>query len=117
VSLIAKRSEPPTLGLVSIADTPRIGYAYWGLDFGGWRGGTIMAITVEATYENGVLKPKRPLRLAEGSQVQVTIRAMGQPRHPLDEVIGICDEGPETSLAERHDEIIYGLKEQDTKAP
>jgi len=76
-----------------------------------------MAITVEATYENGVLKPKQPLSLAEGSQVQVTISAMGQPLHPLDEVIGICDEGPEISLAERHDEIIYGLKEQDTKAP
>lgn len=76
-----------------------------------------MAITIEATYEDGVLKPKQPLSLAEGSEVQVTITAIGQPPHPLDEVIGICDEGPEISLAERHDEIIYGLKEEDTRAP
>ncbi len=76
-----------------------------------------MVITIEATYENGVLKPRQPLSLPEGSQVQVTIRAMAQPLHPLDEVIGICDEGPEISLAERHDEIIYGLKGQENKAP
>jgi predicted DNA-binding antitoxin AbrB/MazE fold protein len=32
-----------------------------------------MAITVEAVYENGVLKPVRPLRLREQQQVRVTI--------------------------------------------
>ncbi len=32
-----------------------------------------MAITVEATYENGVLKPVRPLPLQEHDRVQVTI--------------------------------------------
>jgi predicted DNA-binding antitoxin AbrB/MazE fold protein len=32
-----------------------------------------MAITVEATYENGVLKPSRPLPLQEHEKVQVTV--------------------------------------------
>jgi predicted DNA-binding antitoxin AbrB/MazE fold protein len=33
-----------------------------------------MTITVQATYENGVLKPAQPLPLNEREQVQVTIR-------------------------------------------
>jgi predicted DNA-binding antitoxin AbrB/MazE fold protein len=32
-----------------------------------------MAITVEATYEDGVLKPKEPLPLKEHESVRVTI--------------------------------------------
>jgi predicted DNA-binding antitoxin AbrB/MazE fold protein len=32
-----------------------------------------MAITIEAVYENGVLKPVRPLLLREQQQVRVTI--------------------------------------------
>jgi len=32
-----------------------------------------MAITVEAIYENGVLKPLRPLHLREQQQVQITL--------------------------------------------
>ena len=32
-----------------------------------------MAITIEATYENGVLKPSQPLPLKEHQKVQVTV--------------------------------------------
>jgi predicted DNA-binding antitoxin AbrB/MazE fold protein len=32
-----------------------------------------MAITIEAVYENGVLKPKEPLPLQEHEQVQITV--------------------------------------------
>jgi predicted DNA-binding antitoxin AbrB/MazE fold protein len=32
-----------------------------------------MAITVEAVYEDGVLKPKQPLPLADHEEVRVTI--------------------------------------------
>jgi predicted DNA-binding antitoxin AbrB/MazE fold protein len=32
-----------------------------------------MAVVVEATYENGVLKPERPLPLAEHEKVRLTI--------------------------------------------
>ncbi len=33
-----------------------------------------MAITVEAVYENGVLKPAKPLPLQENEKVQVTVQ-------------------------------------------
>jgi predicted DNA-binding antitoxin AbrB/MazE fold protein len=33
-----------------------------------------MAITIEAVYENGVLKPVQPLPLKEQQRVQVTVR-------------------------------------------
>ena len=33
-----------------------------------------MTITVEAVYENGVLKPSRPLPLKERQKVQVTVQ-------------------------------------------
>lgn len=34
-----------------------------------------MAITVEAVYENGVLKPAQPLPFQEREKVQVTVQA------------------------------------------
>jgi predicted DNA-binding antitoxin AbrB/MazE fold protein len=74
-----------------------------------------MTITVEATYENGVLKPKQPLTLADGAEVSITIRPATDDDDPLEAVIGICDDGPDISLAARHDEFIYGLK-HDAKA-
>jgi len=36
-------------------------------------GARAMSMTIEAIYENGVLKPTKPLPLAEHEQVQVTI--------------------------------------------
>ena len=45
-----------------------------------------MAIVVEATYENGVLKPERPLPLAERQKVQITI---GTPTSPILQAYGI----------------------------
>jgi predicted DNA-binding antitoxin AbrB/MazE fold protein len=38
-----------------------------------------MAFTVEAVYENGVLKPAQPLALKEGEKVSVTIRTGETP--------------------------------------
>jgi predicted DNA-binding antitoxin AbrB/MazE fold protein len=67
-----------------------------------------MTIVVEATYQNGILKPKEPLTLAEGTEVRLTITPAGESYDPLEAVIGICDEGPDFSLAARHNEVIYG---------
>lgn len=69
-----------------------------------------MTITIQATFENGVLKPKEPLTLGEGTEVELTIRPVADEPDPLDAVIGICTEGPDTSLAARHDEILYGVR-------
>jgi predicted DNA-binding antitoxin AbrB/MazE fold protein len=68
-----------------------------------------MTITVEATYEKGLLKPKQPLDLAEGAAVVLTIHPAGEDDDPLDAVIGICTEGP-TDLAENHDRYLYGKR-------
>jgi predicted DNA-binding antitoxin AbrB/MazE fold protein len=38
-----------------------------------------MAITVEAVYENGVLKPKEPLPFEEHATVQATVQAVDSP--------------------------------------
>jgi predicted DNA-binding antitoxin AbrB/MazE fold protein len=65
-----------------------------------------MTITVEATYENGQLKFKEPIVLAEGTPVRVTITPVDEDHDPLAGVIGICD-GPEDG-AENHDKYIYG---------
>jgi predicted DNA-binding antitoxin AbrB/MazE fold protein len=35
--------------------------------------GSFMAITVEATYEDGILKPIQPLPLQEHEQVRITV--------------------------------------------
>jgi len=34
-----------------------------------------MTFTIEAVYENGVLKPAQPLPLAEHAKVQITLKA------------------------------------------
>jgi predicted DNA-binding antitoxin AbrB/MazE fold protein len=67
-----------------------------------------MAITVEATYKRGVLKPKKPLKLKEGSKVRLTITPVeDEPEDFLAGVIGICKGGP-TDGAKNHDKYIYG---------
>jgi predicted DNA-binding antitoxin AbrB/MazE fold protein len=46
-----------------------------------------MPLTVEAVYENGVLKPAQPLPLKENQQVRLTI----QPKaNWVQETYGIC---------------------------
>jgi predicted DNA-binding antitoxin AbrB/MazE fold protein len=46
-----------------------------------------MAITVEAVYENGVLKPVQPLPLREHERVEVTVVTK---RNWVEETAGIC---------------------------
>jgi predicted DNA-binding antitoxin AbrB/MazE fold protein len=65
-----------------------------------------MTITVEATYENGVLRPKQPLVLPEGTEVRLAITLLDEDYDPLDAVIGIGDGPPDA--ADNHDQYIYG---------
>ena len=39
----------------------------------------MQSLTIDATYENGMLKPDRPLPLAEQQRVQVSIQAVVDP--------------------------------------
>lgn len=56
-----------------------------------------MTITVEATYENGVLKPAKPLPLNEQQKVQVTVDTA---KSPLLEAYGIMGFTGSAELAE-----------------
>ena len=42
-----------------------------------------MSMVVDATYENGVLKPDRPLPLAEHEKVQVTVHTVSNVAHRI----------------------------------
>lgn len=66
-----------------------------------------MTITVEATYENGQLRLKEPIVLAEGTPVRVTVTPLDQVNDPLAGVIGIGDSG-RADAADGHDRYIYG---------
>ena len=76
-----------------------------------------MTITVEAVYEQGVLKPKQPLPLEEGTCVEITVTPNGEIHDPVDGVIGIITEGPDISLADRHDELLYGPRRPTAEQP
>lgn len=66
-----------------------------------------MILTVEATVENGQLKLKEAVALAEGTAVRVTITPIDEDQDPLAGVIGIGDSG-RTDGADNHDKYIYG---------
>jgi predicted DNA-binding antitoxin AbrB/MazE fold protein len=69
-----------------------------------------MTITVDATYENGVLKPSQPVTLPEGAQVRLSIQLPAELHDPLADVIGIVD-GPESGdAASNHDAYLYGRR-------
>ncbi|HEV3257975.1 MAG TPA: antitoxin family protein [Gemmataceae bacterium] len=70
-----------------------------------------MTRTIKATYENGVLKPKEPLTLDEGTEVQLTIQPIDEDDDPLDGVIGIGESG-RTDGADDHDRYIYGTPQR-----
>jgi len=79
-----------------------------------------MTITVKAVYEDGVLKPKSPLELAEHTEVELlVIRPLAcdpgdpalDPDDPtgwkaIDRLIG-CIGGGERDVAENHDKYLY----------
>ena len=64
-----------------------------------------MTITVEATYENGVLKPKKPLDLDEGTKVKLTVRTPTHDEDPFADIIGICH-SERTDGAAQHDKYL-----------
>ena len=68
-----------------------------------------MTLTVEAIYENGVLKPKQPLVLDEGTEVRLTVTPVAEDHDPLAGVIGVCKTG-RTDGAENHDRYLYGKR-------
>ena len=76
-----------------------------------------MTINADAVFQNGQFHLKQPIALADGAVVHLTITPVEEERDPLAEVIGICDDGPPISLAQRHDEFAYGLKPRSERLP
>jgi predicted DNA-binding antitoxin AbrB/MazE fold protein len=68
-----------------------------------------MTITVDATFENGQLKLKEAVSLADGTPVRVTITPVEEPRDPLSGVVGALQSG-RTDGAENHDKYLYGKR-------
>jgi predicted DNA-binding antitoxin AbrB/MazE fold protein len=61
-------------------------------------GAETMTLTVEAVYENGVLKPVEPLTLKEHARVQITI---APATNWVQETYGICGWKGSVEEAER----------------
>jgi predicted DNA-binding antitoxin AbrB/MazE fold protein len=68
-----------------------------------------MTLTIQATYENGVLKLERPLTLTEGTKVHLTVTPVDDQNDPLETVIGIGESG-RSDGADNHDHYIYGTR-------
>lgn len=85
-----------------------------------------MSLVIEGIFRDGVIRPKHPVALEEGAEVRVTIDVLSAtpatptpPRpdedaaastvdDPFAAVIGICTDGPDYSIAEHHDSLLYG---------
>ena len=78
-----------------------------------------MTIHIDAVYEDGVLKPERPLDLEEKAKVHVIIEAKDKQApatkddddptgwKAAQELIGFIKDAP-PDMAEKHDEYLYG---------
>jgi predicted DNA-binding antitoxin AbrB/MazE fold protein len=65
-----------------------------------------MTLTIEAIFTNGSFRPKQPIPLPEGTQVELTVQVAGELEDPFEAVIGTCD-GPADGAA-NHDKYLYG---------
>lgn len=63
-----------------------------------------MTLTIEATYKNGVLKPKKRLKIPDGARVRVTITPLAE-EDPFADLIGICHSGRRDGAA-NHDKYL-----------
>lgn len=73
-----------------------------------------MTTAIRAVYEDGVFKPKEPVRLAERTEVEVLIPTPAPPDKDdptgwkaAEELIGFIDDAP-PDMAEQHDLYLYG---------
>ena len=79
-----------------------------------------MTTTVEAVYQDGVLKPDSALPLPDGARVEIVVRSadlsepVPDPREAariMAEIAALPEEGDQTPFSGRdHDKILYGEK-------
>ena len=75
-----------------------------------------MTMTVEAVYENGVLKLDQPLPLKDHEKVRITIESsLSLSGSPLAALAALAAEHPEnpnlpSDFAQQHDHYLYGTQ-------
>ncbi|CAN5316698.1 hypothetical protein BH20ACI1_BH20ACI1_04410 [soil metagenome] len=76
-----------------------------------------MSQTISAIYENGVLRPEKPLAVSEGAKVEIIIviskdeKPTKTPAEILAELAALPIEGKTDKFSGRdHDKILYGEK-------
>jgi len=77
----------------------------------------VMAKTIEATYENGVFKPKEPIELEDKSEVRLTVESKPKIYDDKEDptgmktvksFIGFIKNAPEgVPIARDHDKYLY----------
>jgi len=85
--------------------------------------GAERGMTVKAVFENGVLRPKTPLRLREHEEVEIEVTRVGETSpvaaddptgwEAATRFIGLWKDAPrrsERSVSEGHDEVLYRRK-------
>ncbi len=78
-----------------------------------------MSRTVEAIYEDGVLKPLEPLGLPEHARTRVTVEEKGGPLEalepegplPADMPLAAIGDSGRTDISERAEELLVGFGE------
>ena len=71
-----------------------------------------MRETIEAVYEDGVIKPLRKLKLKDHEKLTVTITKKtmkSKTGKPAMSIVGIFDSGIK-DLSREHDKLLYGWK-------
>ncbi len=75
-----------------------------------------MATSIEAIYERGVLRPKKPLHLPEGARVEILVLSQDEPhtvKSPaviIAEIAALPEESAATSFSARdHDTLLCRL--------
>jgi predicted DNA-binding antitoxin AbrB/MazE fold protein len=69
-----------------------------------------MTITIDATYEDGVLKPAEPLPLGEHARVRVTVEPRGEPSTA--EAVSPPTQPARRSISERLAELAESVPEE-----
>lgn len=71
---------------------------------------TSMTIHVDAVVQDGMLLPKQPVALPNGTEVTIDIATREAPIDPLANVLGIGEGPPQGDAADHHDDYLYGTK-------
>jgi len=68
-----------------------------------------VTLQFDAVFQDGVLLPRAPISLPNGTRVRVEIETVSSD-DPLADVIGIAEGPTAGDAADRHDDYLYGKR-------